>query len=181
MYKSSMNKDQIVVSLARQRYSACIQCIIRASTSVYTAIVICFLIDIGQFFLCNMCIVPFTSVLYCVLLPVASMQVLIFNGCWIALSSLYAHGFMFLHLITLIPLSIGVMYVKRFVYRTVFLPLCTIICFVMLDSVLLWLIGLTTMPFTIFTIMQIVGIMVSTWALSRALWTGEQGNRTAMQ
>lgn len=160
-------------TLWQQRYIMYMQCIRHTFISVYTGILGCFISDLCLFFLFNISNTPLTVAIYCALLPFAPKRVLIFNGWWIALTSLYTHNLMFLHLMPLIPLSLAVTYIKRFLYPTPLLAICAAVLFLGIDSSVLWAIGLTSTPFKYFTIAHIFYTIISTWALSRALFAGE--------
>lgn len=178
--KLIMNIDSQEYGFWYLRYKIIMHIFSMVYTSFYMCTVILFLIDMFQFFYFNTCMLHTTLALYSALLPFISLRLFIFQTLVIGLSSLYTHDFMFLHLLALIPLTILFHFIKRFFYITSLLPLSFTLLFLSLDSLIFWLINLSS-PLKNFTIVQILGTLGVTWLFARVImFTGERDNRTTL-
>ena len=148
-------------------------------THISVLILSMFFIDLMQFLYSSTIFVYMSIALYSVLLIHASFFMLVFQSVWIGISSLYTHGFMFLHLLTLIPLSFIVHWSKHFFNTTLLLPFSFIILFFIGDSFVFWLVGLP-IPLKDFTILKIILTLIGGWLFFlKYILTGERDNRTS--
>jgi len=142
-------------------------------TGIYAGVIYLFLIDLCLFFVHYTLQPCMVIALYCMLLAYAYTPLLVWTFFWIGLISLYTHGFMFLYYITLIPLSMLVITLKRFFYPTPITPITTFVLFLFFNYLALHCMGFSPSLHNC-TIVYVFAIIISVWLLfKRVMHAGE--------